>query len=69
MHRAVVKNNVFSQEEQLLENIGRARDVKVGTDGFLFMLKERINRQSSSCKDFISAKEAARRKDQILRNQ
>jgi len=40
VHRAVFKNNVFSHDERLLENIGRVRDVKVGPDGFLYALTE-----------------------------
>ncbi len=40
LHRAVFKNNAFSHDERLLENIGRVRDAKVGPDGFLYALTE-----------------------------
>ncbi len=40
VHRAVFKNNAFSHDERLLENIGRVRDVKVGPDNFLYALTE-----------------------------
>lgn len=40
LYRVVFKNNVFSHDEQLLSNIGRVRDVKVGPDGYLYVLTE-----------------------------
>lgn len=40
LHRAVFKDDIFSHDERLLENIGRVRDVKVAPDGFLYALTE-----------------------------
>lgn len=40
LYRTVFKNEVFSHDERLLENIGRVRDVKVGPDQFLYVLVE-----------------------------
>ena len=40
LYRSVFKNNVFSHDEFLLENIGRVRDVKVGPDGLLYAMTE-----------------------------
>lgn len=40
VYRTVFKDNVFSHDERLLENIGRVRDVKVGPDRFLYALTE-----------------------------
>lgn len=40
LYRTVFKNNVFSHDESILENIGRVRDVKAGPDGFLYALTE-----------------------------
>jgi len=38
--RTVLKNNVFVHDEELLENIGRVRDVKYGPDKFLYVMTE-----------------------------
>jgi len=38
--RTVLKNNVFIHDEELLENIGRVRDVKYGPDKFLYVMTE-----------------------------
>ncbi len=40
VYRSVFKKDVFTHDEQLLENIGRVRDVKVAPDGFLYVLTE-----------------------------
>jgi len=38
--RTVIKDNVFIHDEELLQNIGRVRDVKYGPDKFLYVLTE-----------------------------
>lgn len=40
LQRSVLKNNVVTHDERLLENIGRVRDVKLGPDKFLYVLTE-----------------------------
>lgn len=40
LYRAVIKHNVFIHSEELLENIGRVRDVKYGPDNFLYVMTE-----------------------------
>ena len=40
LYRVVLKNDTFSHEERLLENIGRVRDVKMGPDQLLYVLTE-----------------------------
>lgn len=40
LQRSVVKNNVVTHDERLLENIGRVRDVKLGPDMFLYVMTE-----------------------------
>lgn len=40
LYRAEIKNKVFVHEEELLENIGRIRDVKYAPDHFLYLITE-----------------------------
>lgn len=40
LYRTVLKDDTFSHEERLLENIGRVRDVKQAPDGLLYVLTE-----------------------------
>lgn len=40
LYRTVLKNDAFSHEERLLENIGRVRDVKLAPDQLLYVLTE-----------------------------
>jgi glucose/arabinose dehydrogenase/cytochrome c5 len=40
LYRAVIKDKVFIRDEELLQNIGRVRDVKFGPDNFLYVMTE-----------------------------
>ena len=40
LNRSVMKGNKVVHDEKLLKNIGRVRDVKLGPDGFLYLLTE-----------------------------
>jgi glucose/arabinose dehydrogenase len=40
LYRIVNKNDVITDEESLLEGIGRVRDVKYGPDGYLYVMTE-----------------------------
>ena len=40
LYRAVIRNKVFIHDEELLQNIGRVRDVKYAPDQFLYAMTE-----------------------------
>lgn len=42
LNRSVLKGNSVIHDEQMLENIGRVRDVKVGPDNYLYLLMEDV---------------------------